>query len=139
MGYVSRQSSLVSITAGATIIVANDAEKTVTNVAMTKVKEIKLVSMIYGESRFRFKFSFKSSDAGQWAYAKIYKNGIIVGSEFDNDTVVYEDTSEDIDIGNWQVGDTVELWVKSTGAFSVICNNFRICGLSGQFINTLGA
>lgn len=75
-------------------------------------------------SHLRLKFSLKAGNPFQWSYGKIYRNGVAVGSE------VYEDDGNwqlfSVDIDGWNVGDTIELWVRtSNDAVSAYCKNLR--------------
>ena len=140
MGYIPRPPFLNAYTPSDTILVSNDAQKSTFSTSWVKLKEIKLVQPTYGEGRFRFYFELKEVAAiSPGAYAQIYKNGVAVGIERVNGTAVWIGFTEDIDLGDWKVGDTVELWVKTysylNGAY---VQNFRIEGAGSPFINTLG-
>jgi len=140
MGYVSRPSIINAYTQSDTVLVANTAEKTTLNsTSYEKMKEIKLIQTIYVNSRFRFKFELLIADVGFTAYGKVYKNGVPVGTEYTRNVAGWLATSEDIDIGDWKVNDTIELWAKtSSDIHACHVKNFQMCGSGSPFINTLG-
>ena len=137
MGYIPRQVTLQAFTPSDTVLISNDVEDGVNSVPYVKSKEMKIIGRIYSESRFRFTFDIKTGLATHLVYGKIYKNGIPIGTEQSDGTGVYATKTEDINIGNWMVGDTIELWVKYN-AFpaSVYVKNFRLCGATSPLINT---
>lgn len=140
MGYVSRPQLEYSYTPSAVLLVGNDAEKTSSSVAYEKVKSIMLVQTINKDSKFRYSFDIrKTLDAGP-IWGRIYKNGVAVGTEQTANDLNFTTYTEDINVANWQINDTIELWLaRKTSAEVVTCRNFRIYGSGSSFINTLGA
>lgn len=140
MGYVaSSQGYMKCYVASEDMIVANDAEKSSITVAYVKLKEIELVAPIVGTSLFRFKFDMKSSFAANHHYGRIYRNGVAIGTEQEWNAVNYNTFSEDILATNWEIGDTIELWVNIDNAGNgVVVRNLRMYGLGSEFVNTLG-
>lgn len=122
-----------------TILVSNNLEVADDTQTWVKLKEIKLESMCYPESRFRFAFDQHRTSGGTNVYARIYKNGVAIGSQ-QTAPDAWITRTEDIDIGNWLQEDTIELWGTSgtTAGKFIYLRNFRICGAGSEFINTLG-
>jgi len=77
----------------------------------------------------RIKFDLRTSDNNADVLTgKIYKNGSPVGTEQGNWSTTWQTFTEDI--GGWQTGDTVELWLANidAGLYTVYARNFRIYG-----------
>jgi hypothetical protein len=139
MPYVTRPQLLDGYTPSSAVLVSNDAEKSSASDTYIKIKEIKLIKTIYGQSRFTFSFDLRENLATHDAFGKIYKNGVAIGTEQIVNGVTYETKTENIDIGNWIVGDTIELWVhRETAWGQVVVRNFRMSGIGSPFINTVG-
>lgn len=82
---------------------------------------------IINRAEFRIKFDLKREGAGEKGYGRIYRNGVAVGTLRENTTTTYQTFSEDI--GEWEVNDTIELWVGSTPGVTApggVARNFRV-------------
>jgi len=117
------------------IVISNDTETTNTGY-WVKAKEIALRTVIYPGSRFRFKFDMKRASGISNVKARIKRNGEWVGIERTCTSSDYQTYSEDIDTGNWAVGDTIELWCTAWELNTCYIRNFRLCGYPSQFENT---
>lgn len=134
MPYVDRAATL-NYTPGDTLLCANDTYYARNTATYAQYNTIKLITTIYGLSKFRFKFDMRcSSDGGGPVYARIYRNGIAVGTEQSSNVDDWATFSEDINTTNWRVNDTIELWLKGPGVAAVQAENFRIYGAVGPFI-----
>lgn len=76
----------------------------------------------------RISFSMSTGNAGMTAYARVYKNGVAIGTEQTTTTAFPggESKSEDINVGVLAPGDTIELWAHGDGSYQVYVSNFRI-------------
>jgi hypothetical protein len=139
MPYVTRLKILNAYTPSDAVLTSNDAVKILTTTVYQKAKEMKIISNVYPDSRFRFKFDLAVSGAGgPIAYGRIYKNGVAIGTEWGEGASVWTTMTEDINIGNWQVDDTIELWLKTDVAGrNADCRNFRLCGIGSPLVNTV--
>lgn len=137
MGYVERLALLDCYTPSDAVIISNDAEKTAISASYVKVKQITVVRSIYPGSQFRYTYDIKSTDGTHAAYGHIYKNGVAIGSQGVNNNGIYETDVEDIVTTNWLVGDTIELWCRSTGGKAYWVKNFRIEGVGAPFYGSL--
>ena len=122
-------------------LIDNSAEILTASLSWVKVKEIRLVTAIYSESRFRFVFSMSAPTTTM--HGRIYKNGVAIGND-NSMTGAYAVYTEDIAVGNWAVGDTIELWVYGLLANSLYVKDFHLDGdlllcTTDGFVNTLGA
>jgi len=100
-------------------------------VTYTKAMGFTLRNDINPNSRFRFKFDIRSTGApgAHIAYGKIYRNGVAIGTEQTDNTSAFVSKSEDINIGGWNIGDTVDLYTKTSNvALEVWVKDFEICG-----------
>lgn len=139
MGYVNAQLFLNAYTPSDTILASNDAQQSTAVTVYTKLKEIKLVQPTYSDGRFRFVFDLKqNNNHAPGSYATIYKNGVAIGTERNESAGNWATFTEDINIGSWTVGDTIELWAHTQALHAVYVRNFRIEGAGSPFINTLG-
>jgi len=86
-----------------------------------------LLNLHSDDSEFRIKFDLKTSAAGNDVYAKIYRNGVAVGTERTTISATYATYSEDII--SWSEGDLIQLFTYS-GAMGVrpYVQNFRVYG-----------
>lgn len=118
------------------LVIANDDMAFTGSVPYVKMKEITLTTLIYSGSKFRFRFDIRVEPAGGVCHGKIYKNGVAVGTEQDSAGVAYQTRTEDIDMGIWAIGDTVELWGRLGSSAQCRVCNFRMYGAPSQFRNT---
>lgn len=127
----------LSYTPSDDFVVSNDTEDLLPNTGgvLTLFKEITLYQFIYVNSRFRFQFDGKDF-ATQSSYGQIFRNGVAIGGLRGNFPLDYVTYSEDIDIGGWEVGDKIQLYVKTVNAASSI-RNFRIKGHGSEFFNSV--
>lgn len=121
------------------LVIANDGTVQTMSTVLTKKKEITLTTLIYSGSKFRFQFKMQNDSAGTTVYARIYKNGVAVGTLWDTASDAWETKTQDIDMGTWEINDTVELWLKGHQPTFVNCmaKEFRIFGTPSQFRNTI--
>lgn len=105
--------------AGDILEASADTERSTTSDSYTKLKEIQLPR--FGGGTYRIKFDIKKS--GDEGYARIYRNGVAVGTER-SATVTYVTHSEDI--SGWSAGDLCQLYVKKAGGATAYVQNFRI-------------
>jgi hypothetical protein len=126
-----------TLTASDELKASADNEQSTGAGSMTKLKEIK----IRFEGTLRVKFDLKEERNGQptgEARARIYKNGIAVGTERTNSTSAYQIFTEDISVTK---EDLVQLYVsESTGGVSgrlAYARNFRLHynkGVSNDYV-----
>lgn len=90
-------------------------EKSSSAVSYEKVDEWTLARAHGG---FRFRFLLGCNISGPTAYARIYRNGVAVGVEHSSDSGNQVFTE---DIGGWNHGDTIELWMYLLGANPANC------------------
>jgi hypothetical protein len=135
MGY-NEQNVLMNYTPTEDIIISNDTEKTSISDTYEKLKEITITSGIAASSKFRFKFEGKEQSGSHPGYARIYRNGVAIGTEADL-TINYVVYTEDINASNWVVGDKIQLWAHGEGGWAAYVKNFRLHGKGSEFTNTL--
>ncbi len=87
-----------------------------------------LLNLHSNDSEFKIKFDLKTSNFGNDVYARIYRNGVAVGTE--RTTIIsatYTNYSQDIT--GWSEGDLIQLYTYS-GAMGVrpYVQNFRVYG-----------
>lgn len=95
-------------------------ESDTTGGTYVKKKEI----LIDRPGAIRVYFEIRSSQAGQAVYGRIYKNGAAWGTERVNNTTTYAGWDEDF--SDYEVGDLIQLYVRSFGTTSVYCQNYYI-------------
>jgi len=138
MGYANTQIAIQTYVPSDDVLINNAANKAGNSddPVFNKIKEITLGSTIGSSSLFRFKFILSRS--GGTARGRIYRNGSAIGTEQTVGGAPTEFT-EDIVSTTWVESDTVELWVRITGAPSVTPygSDFRICGIGSEWINTV--
>ena len=117
----------VTFVATDTLLKSADTERnTSTDTDYVLKKEI---SVTNGGGTFRIKFDIHGTGAPapRGAYAKIYRNGVAVGTERVDTTGVYQTFSEDI--SGWKSGDLIQLYLKTyQNGDNAFCRNFRIYG-----------
>lgn len=75
---------------------------------------------------YRVKFALYVSSSGSYAYGRIYKNGVPVGTERITNSTTPITYSEDI---SCNVGDRIEVWIHvANSGYTAYCKNFRIYG-----------
>lgn len=92
----------------------------ISDVAYTKYKEIKLNV----RGKMRIKFDMKSNDGVTTVYARIYKNGVAIGTEQTTTSATTETKSEDI--GGWLRNDLLQLYCHTDGSAIMTVLNFRL-------------
>lgn len=117
----------VTFVATDTLLKSADTERnTSTDTDYVLKKEISITN---GGGTFRIKFDIHGTGAPapRGAYAKIYRNGVAVGTERVDSTGVYQTFSEDI--SGWKTGDLIQLYLKTyQNGDNAFCRNFRIYG-----------
>lgn len=107
-------------TYGDTLIGSSDAEITEVSAVLVKKKELTLTG--YGD--LRIKFDIKETIAHRNVQARIYKNGVAVGTLRVTGSDTYVTFSEDI--AGFNSGDTIELWAGSDDTGTCYVCNFRV-------------
>ena len=102
-----------------TLRISNDSEKTTTSTDYVKVKE----TIVGVGGRIRVKFDLKSTPDEDTAYARIYVNGVAVGTQRTEQAGNYTTFSEDIDV---DIGDLVQIYAKNSAGLTAYVKNFRI-------------
>jgi hypothetical protein len=105
---------------------SHDAEATTLSNTYAKLKTITFANGLRGG--FRVKFDYRQTDGtGTTAIARIYKNGVAVGTEAGKTSTAYSTVSEDFTI-SLGAGDTLELWAKTATGSTPSCKvqNFRV-------------
>lgn len=87
----------------------NDAEKSSDSLTYVKIKEILLNEDL---SVVRIYFQHKATSSGPIGYAKIYKNGVAIGTERSQAGSAWISYNEDF--ANLVNGDLIQIYVKST-------------------------
>lgn len=123
------------------IIVSSDSSQSQNAAVPTwaKLKQITIGADIGFYSYLRYKFHLSSGVGGTVVHGQIYRNGVAVGTDQSTALVLGIDTTEDINTTGWMIGDTIELWAESGAAWcAATVTNFRLCGVSSEFVNTIG-
>ena len=90
-----------------------------------KLKTITFTNGLLGSQRFNF--DMKTSTGGTFAYGRIYRNGVALGTEQSTDYAFGDTFTEDI-TQDWNPGDTCELWGHCTGGVATVTvYNFEVC------------
>ena len=100
----------LTITAGRAVQSANDSEVTSGASVYTLAKQIKVNASLSGT--YRLSFVLKTINADFTAYAKLYKNGVAVGTERSTNSTTGVTYTEDFT--TITTGDLLQLYVKST-------------------------
>ncbi|MDO8673192.1 MAG: hypothetical protein Q7O66_17440 [Dehalococcoidia bacterium] len=115
---------VVNKAASANVRNSHDAEATTVATSYTKLKTITITNGLVGAARFLF--DLKTAGGGATATARIYRNGVALGTEQTDVTGGYVTKSEDL-TQTWNPGDTAEIYAKtSDGAQAAYVQNFRI-------------
>jgi hypothetical protein len=127
----------VNKVASANVRNSHDAEMTTQSINYFKKKTITLTNGLLGQQRFLF--DLKTSNVANTASARIYRNGVALGSEQTDVTGAYVTMSEDI-TQTWNPGDTCELWAKIDNALETCSiRNFRIAYDDSPTVTVLSA
>ena len=105
------------------LLLANDTERSIYKTAYYKLKESRV-----GGGALRIAFDLKAQyPVEDNVYAKIYRNGVAVGTERITTSATYVTFSEDL--SGWLPGDLCQVYVHGT-AYSQLAyvRNFRIYG-----------
>ena len=138
MGYSLSQFSVKTYTPTDDIVAQNIPTTNASALAYTKVKEMKIVSLIGTTSLFRFNMTLWNTSGVKTTTGLIYKNGIAVGTPQEVVGNVPTVKTEDIIVSNWEIDDTIELWIKtSDAAWAAFTKDFQLCGVGSEFMNTL--
>jgi hypothetical protein len=101
---------------------SNDTEKSAASESMVKLKEMNLAADLQA---CRVKFDLKSSGALEIVEAKIYKNGVAVGTLRYTGSSTYVTYSEDFT--NWVKGNLIQIYARALSEDSpVFVANMRI-------------
>jgi hypothetical protein len=110
-----------------------DAKETaVTNGTYTKSREYEITEFRSKTNLIRISFELKSSSGSYFARARIYKNGVAVGTERQIASTAYSTFVEDLEFAD---GDLIQIYqnaVASPATTSTV-KNFQIVGLISQY------
>ena len=105
---------------GSIVAMAANTERSTNSTSMVKAKEIQIAS----GGTIRVSFDLKSSNAGQAAHARIYKNGVGFGTDRLNNTTTYSTFTEDL---AFCTGDLVQLYhLINSGSYTCYVRNFQL-------------
>jgi len=104
----------ISASAGDNVIASNPRYRQISSTNYTKAYGCKVVGYA---GTFRCHMKISIYDSSNTAYGKIYRNGAAVGSEHSTTSTSGVEFSDDI--SGWSSGDNVELYVKTSGTYSV--------------------
>ena len=110
---------LQAYTAGDYLLHSNADERQTGSATYVKLKEIKALRA----GTYRIKFDIRNN--GYWAYGRIYKNGVAVGTE--QSTLSTTDVTFSEDISGFVSGDLIQIYCYSTAGGTTFVNDFRIC------------
>jgi len=102
---------------------SNDTLKSSDETVYTKKKETRLDDAFIGT--MRIVFDFRSQTAGQQVAAKIYRNGVALGTERLTTLDTFTTYSEDFGPISWAVNDLIQVYCKRNGTGSFVVQNFR--------------
>jgi len=117
---------------GAASLLTHDAEVSTTQLAYAPVKGITLGANVTEDRTLKIRFRLKSGDAGLATnvYAKIYRDGIAVGTERVTLQTAYQTYSQDII--DWNAGDIIQIYAYTTNAtHAAYVDEFRVLGSHG--------
>jgi hypothetical protein len=101
----------------------NDSEATIAVMDVyTKEKETKLDEAFIGD--IRIKFDMRCGAAAETVFAKIYRNGVAIGTQCSTNLITYTTYSEDFSSINWAVGDLIQIYAYRSGVGGYL-QNFR--------------
>jgi len=99
----------------------------------TMAKKFTLPPDFPPNTTLRISFDLKAETEGTTVYGQIYRNGTAVGTLRSTTTTSFTTFTEDI--GGWNPGDEIQLWVRTTdSSIGVWTNYFRILGTPSPFI-----
>ena len=78
------------------------------------------------DSAFRIKFDLKTSNVGNFVYARIYRNGVAVGTEWNSSSETYSTKSQDI--SGWSEWDSIQLYTYAGLGIQPYVKEFHIYG-----------
>jgi hypothetical protein len=107
------------LVAGTIPLAASNTERTTVELSYTKLKEI----VVGAGGVLRIAFDLKTNGGGS-AVARIYRNGVAVGTEQTDSTGSYVTQTEDI--AGWQPGDLCQLYAKTSGGTTADVCNFKL-------------
>ena len=138
MGYSTTVRQTLNTYAASDNVLIDDSavDSTASKGVYVKLKEIKLNSDIEASSLFRFKFDLRCPIAD--GYARIYRNGVAVGSiqTVSGTGAAYVTKTEDIITTNWVIGDLIQLYAMYDGFGVDTCyvKDFQICGTPSEWV-----
>lgn len=100
--------------ASATLRHSHDAETNGLETVYTKRKTMTFANGISGT--LRVSFDMHATNPAFIVYARVYKNGVAIGTEQSDVTGGYVTKTEDINVGVLAPNDTLELWAYTTDA-----------------------
>lgn len=112
--------SFFEIVASDALQTSADTEQIISETSYTKLKEIKYNDLT---GTIRIKFDIRDNAGNGTVYAKIYKNGVAVGSERSDGSGSYQTFSEDIAVVS---GDLIQVYCRDDGVHYGYVRNFRI-------------
>ena len=106
-------------------VVKHDIEVSETGNAYAKKKTFTFLEDFRGE--LGVTFETKHSSGGATVHAKVYKNGVAIGTEKNTVSTSFVKHTDYIDFGLIAAGETVELWLyPDAGAGIAYAKNFRL-------------
>jgi hypothetical protein len=114
-----------NIVANDDLLLSADTERSTINTEYTQVKQITV--QFGGTLRIKFDLRSSADGAGAIVKARIYRNGVAVGTERSSNSSTYATRSEDI--SGWTAGDICQLYYKRVDeGTTCYIRNFRVYG-----------
>lgn len=109
------------------VLMSNDSEQGTSELAYTKLKTLTITkfNFVPPVSQIKIYFELKSLTAAPTASARIYVNGVAVGTERNSASNVYAAYSESITAVQ---GDSIQIYAKATGGVQAYIQNMRLLG-----------
>ena len=91
---------------------SHDSEDSILSGSWAKYKTITMTNGISGTLRIKHS-SYSENGLVGATHSRVYKNGSPLGADNENsNSMAYQEFSEDLNVGDLQPGDTLELWAK---------------------------
>jgi len=121
----------VAIEASDTLRNSNDTEKPTVSAVYVKLKEVRMNAALAG---CRIKFDLMTTPAmGETAYARIYKNGVAIGTEQSEAAGVYTTVIDDLT--GFALNDLIQIYAKNSAGTAFV-RNMRF--YYSEYVTTIG-
>jgi len=138
MGYNVDQNPRQMCLAATSTLHSNYAPKQTAAAAYTKVKEITITYPVLIAGSVQISFQLRTTTAFNDSMARVYRNGVAIGTEWTNTAgTVFDTFAENFYFTNLKQSDKIQLYAKNTAGHIAEVQDFKLMAVLSNLYSSL--